>query len=111
MIVADRKNNIALKARLFRGFSDPSRLSIVEILRSGSATVGEIVERTSLSQSNVSNHLGCLKDCGLVASEQRGKFVHYRLSSNNIEKLMILADKLLHQVGKEIYECTRYDNS
>ena len=59
---------LALKAKLFRGFADPSRLAILEALRSTPLNVGEIVEATGLSQSNISNHLGCLRDCGLVVS-------------------------------------------
>lgn len=55
---------LALKAKLFRGFADPSRLSILEALRDGSLSVGEIATATALSQPNVSNHLSCLLDCG-----------------------------------------------
>jgi len=55
------------------GGSDPSRLSILDALHTGALTVGEIVEATGLTQSNVSNHLACLRDCGLVIAEQQGR--------------------------------------
>jgi len=97
-----------VKARLFRGFSDSSRLKILESLRTGELTVGEIVERTRLSQSNVSNHLSCLRDCGLVAAEQSGKFVAYRLSDPRVNELLTLAETLLADVARGVYECTRY---
>ena len=58
---------LSVKAKLFNGFADPSRLSILEALRSGPLTVTDIVTTTGLSQSNVSNHLSCLRDCGLVS--------------------------------------------
>jgi ArsR family transcriptional regulator, cadmium/lead-responsive transcriptional repressor len=106
-ITADT-TNLSVKARLFRGFSDPSRLKILETLRSGGQTVGAIVERTGLSQSNVSNHLGCLRDCGLVSFEQRGKFAEYRLSDPRVEQLLSLAGTLLADVARGVYECTRY---
>ena len=61
-----------LKAKLFRGFSDVSRLSILEALRDGPLPVGSIVEKTGLSRTNVSNHLRCLADCDLVVA-------HYHL--------------------------------
>ncbi|HLB46964.1 MAG TPA: metalloregulator ArsR/SmtB family transcription factor, partial [Anaerolineales bacterium] len=67
-----RVRSIDLQAKLFRGFGDPSRLSILDVLRGGPLTVSEIVETTGLSQSNASNHLGCLRDCGLVVAEQEG---------------------------------------
>lgn len=49
---------IALKAKLYRGFADPSRLLILETLREGSLPVNAIVEKTGLLRTNVSNHLG-----------------------------------------------------
>jgi len=70
---------VGLKAKLFRGFSDSSRLSILEALSAGPLIVNEIVERTGLSQSNVSNHLGCLRDCGLVVCEPKGRYMQYQL--------------------------------
>ena len=97
-----------LKAKLFKGFSDPSRLSILEALRDGSLTVTDIAEATRLSQSNVSNHLGCLRDCGLVMSEQHGRHVHYQLSDKRVAALLRLADELLADVAKGVYACTRY---
>lgn len=98
----------AIKAKLFRGFSDPTRLAILETLRAGSRTVGEIVEATELSQSNVSNHLACLRDCGLVVSEKRGRYVHYELSDPRVETILSLSEKVLSEVAKGVYECTRY---
>jgi DNA-binding transcriptional ArsR family regulator len=99
---------IALRAKLFRGFADPSRLSILDALRTGALTVNEIVQATGLSQSNVSNHLGCLRDCGLVTAQQQGRFVRYALSDARVGRLLRLADELLADVARGVYECTRY---
>ncbi len=66
MLMTTKVRSVDLQAKLFRGFADPSRLSVLVALREGPLTVGEIVEATGLSQSNASNHLGCLRDCGLV---------------------------------------------
>jgi ArsR family transcriptional regulator, cadmium/lead-responsive transcriptional repressor len=100
-----------IKARLFRGFSDPSRLTILESLREGSRSVGEIVEVTGLGQSNVSNHLRCLADCGLVASERDGRFMRYRLSDPRVADLLSTAEALLADVARGIYTCTRYEET
>lgn len=100
--------NVELRAKLFRGFSDSSRLSILEALRSGPLTVGEIVATTQLSQSNVSNHLSCLRDCGLVVSTQEGRYVSYQLSDERVADLLTLADALLRDVALGIYECVNY---
>jgi DNA-binding transcriptional ArsR family regulator len=98
-----------LKAKLFRGFADPSRLTILSALRGGALTVSEIVSETGLSQSNTSNHLACLRDCGLVSRQQQGNYVHYQLSDERVNQLLNLADELLSDVAKGIYDCTRYE--
>lgn len=97
-----------LQARLFRGFADPSRLAILEALRAGPRTVTEIVQATGLTQSNVSNHLACLRDCGLAASRQHGRYVRYQLSDERVARLLSLADELLADVATGVYLCTRY---
>jgi ArsR family transcriptional regulator, cadmium/lead-responsive transcriptional repressor len=98
------------KAKLFRGFADPSRLSILEALRDNPLTVTEIIEATGLSQSNVSNHLSCLYGCGLVARDQKGRYVEYRLSDPRVLALLSTAEELLADVARGVYECTRYEN-
>ncbi|MBO0779273.1 MAG: winged helix-turn-helix transcriptional regulator [Ktedonobacteraceae bacterium] len=101
----------ALKAKLFRGFSDMSRLSILETLQEGPLTVGAIVERTGLSQPNVSNHLRCLSDCGLVVSQPQGRSTLYQYSDPRVGSLLTFADELLRDVARGVYECTRYEPS
>ena len=108
MLMTNRVEAFGLQAKLFRGLSDQSRLAILEALRNGPLPVGQIVEATGLSQSNVSNHLRCLSDCGLVAGEQEGRFVYYRLGDQRIETLLRLADELLAEAGRKIFECTNY---
>ncbi len=108
MLMTAVPRTVELQAKLFRGFADPSRLSILEALRAGPLSVGEIVQATGLTQSNVSNHLSCLRDCGLVAAQQRGRFVHYNLSDVRVGQLLRLADELLADVAEGVYECTRY---
>ena len=99
---------VELEAKLFRGFSDPSRLAILRALLEGPRTVGEIVETTGLSQSNCSNHLGCLRDCGLVTTEQDGRYVHYELSDKRIAQLLRLGEEILAEVARGVYECVNY---
>jgi DNA-binding transcriptional ArsR family regulator len=102
-------NATAIKAKLFRGFSDMSRLLILEALRDGPLTVGTIVEKTGLSRTNVSNHLRCLSDCDLVVSTPQGRYTFYQLSDPRVATLLGLADELLADVARGVYECTRYE--
>ncbi len=108
MLMTARAQSTGLRAKLFRGFADPSRLGILEALRRGPMTVSDIVEATGLSQPNVSNHLACLRDCGLVGSEPDGRYTRYRLSDRRVAALLRLADELLAEVARGVYECTRY---
>ena len=99
--------DVALRARLFRGLSDASRLAIVQALRPGPRSVGEIVDATGLGQSNVSNHLACLLGCGLVVREQRGRHAFYRLADAKVDDLLALADALLADVARGVGGCPR----
>lgn len=109
--VTQTEESIQLKAKLFRGFSDPSRLSIIEALREGKKSVSELVESTGLSQPNVSNHLRCLADCDLVRSEREGRYIFYQLSDKRINNILNESEQLLSEVAKGVYECTRYEAS
>jgi ArsR family transcriptional regulator, cadmium/lead-responsive transcriptional repressor len=108
MLITANPRTIDLQAKLFRGFADPSRLAILNTLRTGPLTVSEIVQATGLTQSNVSNHLGCLRDCGLVTAQQQGRYAFYSVSDERVDQLLRLADDLLASVAQGVYECTRY---
>jgi ArsR family transcriptional regulator, cadmium/lead-responsive transcriptional repressor len=108
MIMNFEINLEILKAKLFRGLGDPSRLSILEALREKPLTVGEIVAITGLNQPNASNHLSCLAGCGLVLREQHGRFVFYRLSDERVSALLALAGELLGEVARGVYECVNF---
>ena len=108
MIVTRRAVTLDLRARLFRGLADPCRLAILEALRDGPLTVGELVAATGRSQSNTSNHLACLLDCDLVTREQRGKYAVYTLADERVAALLALADEVIADVAAGLYACTRY---
>lgn len=99
---------IRLEARLFNGFADPSRLAILKTLIGDKKSVSEIVKTTGLSQPNVSAHLSCLKECGLVKNKQDGKQVFYSLANKDITKLLKLGQEILKTTSDNIYKCTRY---
>jgi len=101
--------SLTLKAKLFRGLADPSRLAILEALRRGEQTVTELVAATGLSQPNTSAHLTCLKECGLVAGRQEGRFVHYRIADERMEDVFRAVEDILADVAAAVYACTRQD--
>ena len=102
--------SLTLKAKLFRGLADTSRLALLEALRRGEKTVSELVVATGLSQPNASRHLTCLKECGLVASRQEGRFVYYALADPRVEDVLRDAEGILADVAARVYACTRYES-
>ena len=111
-IAADR-NAVATaterRAKFFRGLADQSRLAILDALCAGPLVVHEIVGRTALTQPNVSNHLRCLSECGLVTSMRDGRFVRYRISSPRIADLLHDVEALLDTVATGVEACRNYE--
>jgi len=94
--------NSSLLWILFRGLAYPARLSCLLAVRDHPCTVNEVVMATGLSQPNVSKHLACLRDCGLVRAERSGRFVFYHLAHSQVEALLQAAEVLLAEVGEHI---------
>lgn len=109
MFLSAEKTGLATKAKLFRGFGDPSRLAILETLLDGPKKVSDIVRVTGLSQPNVSSHLSCLRDCGLITTQSQGQYVICQVSDPRVQTLLDLAGSLLADVAQGVYECTRYN--
>ncbi len=104
MPTADRTDAV-VAAQMFRGFGDPTRLAILAELLEGERRVTDLVEALGCSQSNVSGHLACLKECGLVADRPQGRAVHYRLASPAVVDLLRQAEVLLAEVGERVELC------
>jgi DNA-binding transcriptional ArsR family regulator len=75
---------VDLIAERFRVLAEPMRIKLLDRLRDGSATVGELVTATGSSQQNVSKHLGVLAGAGLVARERDGNFVRYSIADETV---------------------------
>ena len=95
------------RAAFFHGLSDPSRLSLIEQLVRGDRRVNDLAALTGLSQPNVSKHLACLWDCGLVERERRGREIHYRLVPG-LGDVLTSADSILAATGERIRACPRF---
>ena len=102
---------LSLKAKLFRGLADTTRLSILECLRRGEKTTSEIVKETNQNQSNISNHLSCLLDCGLVRNRREGKNVFYNLNNERIARVLEESDLVLTEIISGLYNCVNYNES
>ncbi|MEM7226917.1 MAG: metalloregulator ArsR/SmtB family transcription factor [Pseudomonadota bacterium] len=70
--------------KIFQALSSSVRRKILAYLSSSEMTAGEIAERFEITKPSVSKHLSVLENAGLIASEKRGQFVHYRLVEENL---------------------------
>ena len=78
---------LALVAARFKALAEPARLEILNALRAGELTVGELVEETGLGQANVSKHLQLLFGLGFVTRRKDGLFVYYGLADKTVFQL------------------------
>lgn len=65
--------------------ADPVRQLILLALLDGPARPGELLERLGVPKTNLSNHLACLRGCGLILGESSGRTITYRLVSTDLE--------------------------
>lgn len=87
----------------FRALSEPTRLAILQELKSGSKTVNELVEAIGTSQPNISKQLKILFDGGFISREQRGIFVHYQMQGDFVLRLCeLVCDRLNQQARASI---------
>ena len=78
----------AVLARLGRALADPTRCRILVRLLDGTHYPGRLAEQLGLSRSNVSNHLSCLRGCGLVVATYQGRQVHYALADAHLAEAL-----------------------
>jgi len=100
----------ALRAELAHGLSDVSRQSLLQALRAGERRVVDLVEETGLSQPNVSKHLRCLRGCGLVEFDRRGREVFYALPPT-VERLLDVLDVAAEQLAPQMSSCRLTDET
>jgi DNA-binding transcriptional ArsR family regulator len=95
----------ALVAKYFRAFGDPTRLHILQLLLRGERSVGELVGELAVAQSRVSNHLACLRWCGLVTTRNDGKRVYYTLADPRVREMIRLAQSMVALHGEHLASC------
>lgn len=91
---------------LFSSLADRTRLSIVLfLLDKKEATVDEISKKLEKSQSLISHHLSCLRNCGVVKVRKEGKFSYYSLSSDEVIELIKIAINHVRNHSQSILSC------
>ena len=72
-----------------KALSDPIRREILQLLKSGRHSAGEISEKFSVSGAAISKHLSVLKDADLIRDTREGKFIFYELNASVLEEVML----------------------
>ena len=78
---------VDLIAQRFRVMGEPMRIKLLDRLRDGAASVGELQDAVGASQQNVSKHLGVLHQAGMVARTKQGTSVVYEITDESVFEL------------------------
>ena len=106
MSTSPTQPGVSLAAKMFRGLGDPTRLAILLALAEGERRVADVVAAVDSSQSNVSGHLACLKECGLVIDRPGDRRqVFYRIARPEVFALLEAAERLVSETGTAIELC------
>lgn len=73
---------------LFRALNDPTRRKILEILREGDFTAGDIADQFEMTKPSISHHLDLLKQAELISANKRGQFIYYSLNTTVLDELL-----------------------
>ena len=72
-----------------RALADPIRREILNLLKSGRLTAGEITEHFNVTAASISRHLSVLKEADLIRDERQGKFIIYELNASVLDEIML----------------------
>jgi ArsR family transcriptional regulator len=87
--------------KLFKALDDATRRKILENLRNGDLTAGEIAEKFDMTKPSISYHLDLLRQADLVISIKRGQYVHYSLNTSVLEDTIQWMYKILNKSGEK----------
>ncbi|HYF32992.1 MAG TPA: autorepressor SdpR family transcription factor [Chitinophagaceae bacterium] len=73
---------------IFKALNDPTRREIIDLLRKGDMTAGDIADHFKITKPSISHHLDLLKQAGLVEAVKEGQFIYYSLNATVIDDLV-----------------------
>lgn len=77
-----------------RALSDPIRREILNLLKKGRMSAGDIVEHFEVTGASISRHLSVLKDAGLIRDKREGKFIFYEMNASVFEEILLFIKDL-----------------
>lgn len=77
-----------------RALADPTRREILNLLKGGRLSAGEITEHFPVTAAAVSRHLSVLKEADLIRDKREGKFIYYEMNASVLEEIMLFVSDL-----------------
>ena len=77
-----------------KALSDPTRREILNLLKKGRMSAGDIVSRFEVTGASISRHLSVLKDADLIRDKREGKYIYYELNTSVLEEIMLWIGEL-----------------
>jgi DNA-binding transcriptional ArsR family regulator len=104
--VGRESEEMCLLARLFNGFANSTRLSILLLLaQRGELKVGELVDELGAPQPRISDHLRCLALCGYVQVRREGRNAYYTVADDRVMQILTLGEELLQYNLEHVETC------
>ena len=72
-----------------RALSDPIRREILNLLKGGRMSAGDIVDHFEVTGASISRHLSVLKEADLIRDKREGKYIYYELNASVLEEIML----------------------
>lgn len=72
-----------------KALADPIRREILNLLKGGKMSAGEIVDKFPVTGASISRHLSVLKEADLIRDTREGKFIYYELNASVLEEIML----------------------
>jgi DNA-binding transcriptional ArsR family regulator len=84
-----------------KALADPIRREILNLLKKGKMSAGEIADHFEVTGASISRHLSVLKDAGLIRDEREGKFIIYELNASVLEEIMLWITDLKGEMNND----------
>ena len=105
-----RLNRLSMQETM-RALSDPTRRDILNLLKKGRMSAGEIVDSFPITGAAISRHLSVLKEAGLITDEREGKYIFYALNTSVLEEILLWLEDLKQTQGEKDGEGDAHDRN
>ena len=84
-----------------KALSDPIRRDILNLLKNGRMSAGDIVEHFEVTGASISRHLSVLREADLIRDKREGKYIYYELNASVLEEIMLWIADLKGEEGND----------